>query len=207
MEMEKPLPAGAPSPSPEKPVAPVGGGIAAQLAAQDGLTAPPSPVTPKRLGRPPTHGRYTRAAGSDGKNPVAPAAAPAALQAEGVDPSPGPDADVSLPPDLLAKVVSEGLGAAEAFAAGKIESAARMAGLTADEIAPQLDQARIGDKRKQLVGELTPLALQEWGVDPKMSPSGAIMLILGPWAVGAFTSYKTLAALAEEKAKRQEEKK
>jgi hypothetical protein len=108
---------------------------------------------------------------------------------------------VVVPPELFSKVVQEGLTAGELFAQGKIESAALQAGLTRSEIAPQLDQTLMGDKRKALLGELAPLVAQEWGVDPQLSPTAATGLVLGPWLFGSLTAYFTLARLAAEKAR------
>jgi hypothetical protein len=109
---------------------------------------------------------------------------------------------VVIPPDLLAKVVQEGLTAGELFAQGKLETVAVRAGLTKTEILPQLKQAEIGDKRKALVGELAPLVAQEWGVDPQLSPSAAVAVVLGPWVFASVSAFFTLARLAEEKARR-----
>jgi len=109
---------------------------------------------------------------------------------------------VVVPPELFSKVVQEGLTAGELFAQGKIESVALQAGLTRSEITPQLDQALMGDKRKALVGELAPLVAQEWGVDPQLSPTAAVGLVLGPWLFATLTAYGTLARLATEKARK-----
>lgn len=105
-----------------------------------------------------------------------------------------------LPPDLLAKVVLEALDCAEKVIANALEGQARRAGLTDAEIDPQIAQATLGESRKKLVAELTPLALQEWGLDAQLSPTVAICVLLGPWAFGAGTAYMTLAKLAKEKA-------
>ncbi len=120
------------------------------------------------------------------------------------EPESAPDTRLSVvvPPELFSKVVQEGLTAGELFAQGKLESAALLAGLTRSEITPQLDQALMGDKRKALVGELAPLVAQEWGVDPQLSPTAAVGLVLGPWLFATLTAYGTLARLATEKARK-----
>ena len=104
-----------------------------------------------------------------------------------------------IPPDLLSQIVSETLGLGENFAAYKLAAIASKAALTPSEIRPQLDRTLIGDKRKAIIGELTPLALQEWGIDPKLSPTAAIGLMLGPWVLASVSAYFTLASLAAER--------
>lgn len=150
----------------------------------------------RRPGRPPIHGRYSQAAGSDGKNPV-PLPGEGALEPAQVEPA-GP-ARVSIPPDLLSKIVKEALGTAEAFAGSKLEAVALQAGLKREEIAPQLHRTQIPEERKDLVAELTPLALEELGADAKVSPSVAIGLMLGPWVLASVSAYTTLSRLAAEK--------
>src|SRR6266850_809133 len=153
----------------------------------------------KRIGRPPVHGRYSRAAGSDGKNPV-PMPGPESLPAPEVTGlAPEPEARIVIPPDLLSEVVRETLNLAEVFASTRIEAAALKAGLTQGDISPQLRQAALGDRRKELIGKLTPLALEEWGMDPELSPTAAIGVMLLPWAFAATSAYYTLAKLAAEK--------
>jgi len=154
------------------------------------------PANPKRPGRPPIHGRYSQAAGSDGKNPI-PLPGSGALQE--VETAAAAQPRVTLPPDLVTKVVFETLTLGENFAGNKVEAVAVLAGLTTTEIEPQLKQVLLGKERKQLVADLTPFAMKEWGMDPEMSPTAAIGLLLGPWAFGAVTAYLTLAKLAEQK--------
>lgn len=116
----------------------------------------------------------------------------------------GGETRVTLPPDLLTKVVQEGLTAAEALISSKIEGQALRAGLTHADIAPQLEQTKLGDRRRAIVAELVPLALAEHGLDPEMSPTTALGLVLVPWGFGAYTAYAELGKLAAEKAARDE---
>ena len=106
---------------------------------------------------------------------------------------------VSIPPDLLSKIVGETLNVAEQFASLKLCQIAQRAGLQQKDITPQLAQAAIGERRKQIVADLTPLALQEWGLDPQISPTAAILLILGPWMFSATSAWLSLASLAAER--------
>ena len=176
--------------------------LAANIAAQHGAGpgAPASPENPadhtKRPGRPPTHGRYSKAAGSDGKNPVP---LPGSDTLPAVEEQALAQPDVTIPPDLFGKVISEALTLGENFAAYKIGSVGKLAGLTAAEMEPHLTQTRLGESRKQLIGELSPLVLQEWGLDPRLSPSVAVGFLLGPVALAAVSAYFTLAKLATEK--------
>jgi len=200
----------APKTAPGSGVPPVLDGIAAKIAAQHGAGPAPAPVgtTGKRPGRPPIHGLYSKAAGcTDGKtrvkvpvnNPV-PDTRPEPIPP--LETPPEPKLSVVIPPDLRSKVVQEGLNVGENIARGKIESLALKCGLTRTEIAPELEKAAIGDRRKALVGELAPLVLEEWGVDPQLSPTTAVALVLGPWVAASTGAIMTLTRLAEEKARR-----
>ena len=211
MEVETTLPETAAQPGPESQPGSPTDGLAAAIAAEHGAgpgenrveTPAGGPGSGKRPGRPPVHGRYSKAAGSDGKHLAAlpgeilPPIAGEIFQPAEME-SPG-EISVVIPPDLLSQIVSETLGLGENFAAYKLEAIASKAALTSDEIRPQLDRTRIGDKRKEIIGELTPLALQEWGLDPKLSPTAAIGLMLGPWVLASVSAYFTLASLAAER--------
>jgi hypothetical protein len=112
----------------------------------------------------------------------------------------------AIPEDLFRETVVEGLTAAENTVKAKITGAALAARLSTADIAPHLQQTEIGEKRKEFVARLAPLALKEWGIDPQLSPTTAIALVLAPWAYGALSAYKTLANLALERAKRDAER-
>lgn len=201
MEVETPLSEPAAQPSQESPGLGPADGLAAALAVEHGAAgtaASPAtlPETFRRRGRPPVHGLYSRAAGSDGKHPVLPPGAEPLSAAEVEIPG---DSRISIPKDVLSKIVSQTLGAAESWAGWKITAMAKKAGLTTADISPQLERAQIPDESKQLVAELAPLALQEWGLDPQISPSAAIGVILVPWAFASVSAYFTLAGLAAER--------
>lgn len=175
--------------------------VLAEQVEQTGI--PGGPPSPKRIGRPPIHGLYSQAAGSDGKHPATPAG-PEPLPAPEVAPgTAGPAPRVTIPPDLLAKVVCESLTFGENAIARALEGQGKLAGLTAEEIAPQLKRAELGEQRKQLVAELAPYAAEELGLDAEVSPCLAICLLVGPWALSATAAYFTLAGLAKEKALRE----
>lgn len=202
MELETTLSETAPETSPQGQTGGPTDGLAAKLAIEHdaGPAAQSSPethsVTGKRIGRPPTHGRYSKAAGSDGKNPV---------PLPGPEPVPAVEMEspvrslVNIPPDLLSKIVGETLSLGETYAAYKLEAIADKAGLTCAEIQPQLERTQMGEQRKAIIADLTPLALQEWGLDPRLSPTAAIGLMLGPWLAASVGAYFTLATLAAER--------
>jgi len=108
---------------------------------------------------------------------------------------------VVVPQDLLARVVKESLTLAENLARNAIENKARAAGLSEAEIEPQLRQAALGEQQKTLVADLAPFVLEEWGIDARVSPTLAVVLVLTPWAFGSWTAYATLAKLAKQRAR------
>jgi len=166
-----------------------------------------------RRGRPPIHGLYSKAAGSDGKNPARPQLATEplpggdTLQETAMVTGPvGPSPRVTIPPDLLSKVIAESLTLAETGIGAALEGQGKLAGLSTEEIAPQLKRAQLGDGRKQVLADLAPYVAMEWGVDVEVSPTIAALLIVVPWAGGAAMAYFTLAGLAKEKAAREKAK-
>jgi hypothetical protein len=184
-------------------------GIAAALAVEHGAAthagngaSQAEPAKPGKQGRPITHGLYSKAMGSDGKRPVkAPGQGPLDQPKNPVGPA--QPARVVIPSELLSKVVKETLSLTENLGHSLIESMGKRAGLTDEDISPQLKQAELGESRKQIVADLTPYMLAEWGVDAQMSPTVAVALILTPWGFGSVTAYLTLARIAEEKEKRE----
>jgi hypothetical protein len=205
LEMEPPLststsPPGEASSSPAKT-----DGLAATIAAGTAGGAP-SPAPARNVGgRPPIHGRYSKAAGSDGKNPVKVGrASPVAQVGNGLAQPENPvetPPRVVIPEYLLARVVKEALTLTENAVSNAIEGKARAAGLTDEEIATQIGQAQLGEDRKQLVAELMPFVLEEYGVNSQLSPTLAVSLVLAPWAFGSYTAFTTLSALARERAR------
>jgi hypothetical protein len=200
MEMETTLPPGTQeSPGPLTPD-PGSDGLAADLAVEHGAgpgadSSQGNPGKPAKgkPGRPIIHGKYSQANGSDGKNPV---------QTVGGEPIPalevdgGPESTIVLPPHLLAECVQEALTIVEGVTQTKVEAVAVRAGLTPAEVQPYLREAIIGDKRKALLGKLTPLIFREWGMDANVSPTAAAVTLLVPYMGAAALSYISLARLA-----------
>lgn len=104
---------------------------------------------------------------------------------------------------MVRRIVREGLTVGEKTFHNLIEGKGKAAGLSTAEIEPQLKQAALGESQKNLVGELMPYALKEWGMNPEVSPTAAIAIILGPWATASSSALMTLTKLAKEKAERE----
>jgi hypothetical protein len=106
---------------------------------------------------------------------------------------------IGIPPDLLSKLVSAGLSGLEGYAHDKIRLVGAAAGLEQHEIQPQLARAQLPTDKKHLVGDLAPLVLQEWGVDPEISPTAAVLGLVGPWMFASWSAFSTLRELALER--------
>lgn len=204
MEMETPLPAEAAQPGQPDGDSPGTDGLAAALAVEHGAQPgngpdqgnPADNPEKRRPGRPLIHGLYSKAAGSDGKNPVR-ATGETQMGANQVDGGPVPR--VVIPPGLLSSVIQETLTLSETFAQSKLEEKALAAGLSQAEIEPQLKRAALGPGRKKLLGDLTPLIAKEWGIDPEISPTAAALTLLVPPMFGAASAYMTLSKLAAQR--------
>jgi hypothetical protein len=177
-------------------------GLASQIASEHNASAAGSGATAtvgRKPGRPPVHGRYSQAAGSDGKHPVTDIGGQEIPPAE-VETT-GNLADL-IPPDLLVSVIQETLTTGEAYAQGKIETVARAAGLESADITAQLKQAHLSPAKRELIARLTPLAAQEWGLSlENLSPTAVIAFLIVPTALSATSAYFTLAKLAIERQK------
>lgn len=210
-EVETPLPETTSEPATSSEAIPENDGLAASLAPEgngkpvvsesvSGNDAPPK----KKRGRPVKHGRYSKAMGSDGKTAVKTPGVPPPIPqpSESVPKSEAPPR-TALPSSLVKKIVREGLAISEKKLYNAIESKGKLAGLTIEEIEPQLRQAALSDAQKDLVGELAPHVLQEWGMSPELSPTVAVAVILAPWSFAGISAFRTLSKLAEEKAARE----
>lgn len=91
------------------------------------------------------------------------------------------------------------MGVAEKSVQNGISAKAIEAGLTPDDIEPQLTQAEIGPENGEILAELAPLIMEEWGLDPQVSPTACAALILLPWAVSSAAAYIAIADLAKER--------
>lgn len=160
---------------------------AATVAASIGSGSSPSGdggTAPRGRGRPPIHGLYSKAAGSDGKNPV--------RQPVGGNPVEPPRAPrPSLPPGLVAKIAKAGAGLADQYGRNKIKAAAIKAGVSESVAAPVIESAALSPEMKELLGELAPHALAEHGLDPSISPTGCMVTIMGMWFLGVQSAAAT----------------
>ena len=199
--METPLPEGAEAGSPANEALTELNGLVSQVAAEHGATTgataadakPPEPG--RRPGRPPVHGLYSKAAGSDGKHPVPPPGQETGPEGDG---SVGIDLLEALPEDIVTEVIHEGIVTGESALQHAIEGKATLAGLNQSQIVAQLKAAQVSPKKKELVARLTPYAAKELGMELKMSPVAAILFLLAPTALAGASAYLTMAKLAKE---------
>lgn len=174
----------------------LGAETASRHAAEQPGVANPPPVK-RGPGRPPKHGRYSKAAGSDGKSPAPLSGRPSAA----VDDAPGempPETPPrpAFPPDLVERAAVEVCGIAEDAATGWLNSKAAKAKLAGPEVSALIESVKMGEGRKKLVGELAPHAVAEMGIDPTLSPTGCITVILGAWGANVYRAAKALESAA-----------
>lgn len=193
-------------------------GLATALAGATGGQVPAlqsnSPLPPKRgPGRPPKHGRYSRAAGSDGKKPVRLAPGDGEPLAEpGPDPV-APDAGdggnplgqprlVRLPPALVARLAKIPWAKLDRLGREwlRAKSLKLPDNLRAD--ADKLIEATgFSEEELEILCEITPLVMEEWelGGGEFFTPTTALALILAFKALDIFNAARTLERLAEKK--------
>lgn len=178
--------------------------VAAETAAKHGAGEPGgSPaaggVPPKRKpGRPTTHGRYSKAAGSDGKSPVpltgrqeAPFEDSPAEVESNSPPRPG------IPPDLLARFTVSACKLAENGAGSYLKSKAAASKLAGPEVSSLIESAEMGEEQRKLIGELAPYSAAELGFDPAVSPTACIGIMLTFWGAGIFRAAMALEHAAK----------
>jgi hypothetical protein len=155
----------------------------------------PSPGTspPRPPGRPPTHGLYSKAAGSDGKRPVRPLD-PSEIGKGSTDAS-----SASLSSSDVTSLSESLLEIADEAAQGFLKIQAAKANLAPDVAKPILDSARLGEKRSKWIAKIVPLCLREWGLDGSVSPTGALVSMMGLWALGVWRAGKAISKLAPPK--------
>jgi len=173
--------------------APVGdsnvAGVAAAIADLAGNSGAEVPQKPKNKGgRPPIHGLYSKKNGSDGHTAARPCAVAAVEKpADGIPRAP-------LPPGLVGKVAKAVADMAEQWGINKVKGAAIKGGVPEDVAAPMVANAKLGETNKELIGELAPHAMAEWGADPAISPTAVIGGILGVWFMGIQSMCSALVA-------------
>lgn len=209
MEMETALPqnTGAPvSTGAENSVGSEFAGMAANLASEHGAAVPGggvNPPAPRKRGRPPIHGRYAAKSLPSVPPPGQPACEPAGGDALGsIQTEQSGTPGVSLPADLQRSLVVVTLGTLENGVKTALATQALACGLESVDISAQLERATISPKSKEYMGDVFPLMLQEWGLNPNVSPTVAFAAVFVPWAMGATTAFMGLFKLAKEKAAR-----
>lgn len=96
-----------------------------------------------------------------------------------------------MPPALLGRIAKAGTALVEQLGSNLLKSRAIAAGISEDEARPVIDSTKLAPELKELVADLTPEALKEWGMDPSVSPTGCIFGIFGVWGGGVFAACQT----------------
>lgn len=100
---------------------------------------------------------------------------------------------------MQGELVKETLGFLEDAVSNHISGNAKIIGFTDAESAPYLAKCKMGEKRKDLAGRLTPLVLQEHGIDQELSPTAALTVLFLPWVVQSGKAMMDFTRLAKEK--------
>lgn len=162
----------------------------------DGNAGGPLPSRPR--GRPPKHGRYSKAAGSDGKNPVALPSAddPVENSGEGV---PSGDGGLSgMPPEMVAEVAKPCWEAFDNFLkAGNRAKTANFPPELKERVEEVISGSGFSPNQIETVSKLTPMVLDEWGMGDAASPTVAVGLIVGSVILNSFRSSKALEEIAK----------
>ena len=191
-------------------------GLASALAGQSGGQVPAlpqsGPTPPKRgPGRPPKHGRYSRAAGSNGKSPVriAPAdgepladTGPAPVPADGGDGGDplGQPRLVRLPPSLVARLARIPWAKLDKLGRDWLRSkSAKLPDTLRPDAEKLIEATGFSPDELEILCEITPLVLEEWelGGGEFFTPTTALGIILGFKTLDVFNAARTLERLAE----------
>lgn len=193
-------------PSPPETTPPGGGSqpddggldaLVAQVAAEHGAGNPggAEPVPGKRRGRPPIHGRYSKASGSDGKHAVA---SPGETPMDPGQVADDPAVSFELPADLVRDFVGEGLAVIDDHLAGRLKAIAARNKVPADESAPVIESARLGPVRRDLIATALPHALREHGMNGGISPTACITSLVLVWGLTHIRAVGALGKKPEE---------
>ena len=173
-----------------------------------------SQFPPKRgPGRPKTHGRYSRAAGSDGKSratmpPVdgepVPGSGPAPLPADGGDGFDAPSQPrlVRLPTSLIARLAKIPWAKLDQFGRRWLaEKASRIPADLRSEADKLIEATGFSAEELELLCEITPLVLEEWeiGGGEFFTPTTALAILIAFKALDVVSAGRTLERLAERK--------
>jgi hypothetical protein len=81
---------------------------------------------------------------------------------------------------------------AEQWAVNRTKSAAIAANVSPAAAAPILDSVRMTPEVKDLIGSLTPAALEEMGLDASTSPTACLAGVIGVWGFGVWSAIGAL---------------
>jgi len=171
--------------------------VATEHGAGTGAAGAGKPPAKGKGGRPPIHGKYSRANGSDGKHAVV---LPGEAPVEPVEVVDDLEPEFGLPPDLVREFVDEGLGEAGEYLRARLESAAKRANIPDDEAEPLIRSASLGETKRRLIAKATPYALREHGIDPQVSPTACIGAVVLVWGIAHL---RTMKAFEQRRAENQ----
>lgn len=163
------------------------GGIPLRAPAAGAAAATP----PRGPGRPAVHGLYSKAAGSDGKKPVRPPTL-------GETQSAKPAADsVGLSETDIRELAGELLALADDTAAGWLRIQAFKAGVPQEDADKIVSASRLGERRTKWIAKLIPACVKEWGIEGQVSPTTALVLMVGLWGLGIWRAAVSIGKYKE----------
>jgi hypothetical protein len=146
----------------------------------------------KPNGRPPIHGMYSKAAGSDGKRPVRPLT-PEEIGKGAVLP------DVAgLSESDVQSLASELLSIVDEAAAGWLRIQAQRAEVPEAEAQKIVEASKLGERRTKFMARLVPHCVREWGLQGQVSPTTAFALMAGVWFAGFWRATQLLEKFRKE---------
>lgn len=185
----------------------IAGGVGGSVPALPDSVAPPK----RGPGRPPKHGRYSRAAGSNGKSPVritpgdgepVAHAGPAPVPADGGDAGNplGEPRLVRLPPALVARLARIPWAKLDKLGRDWLRSkSAKLPDTLRPEAEKLIEATGFSPDELEILCEITPLVLEEWelGGGEFFTPTTALGIIVAFKALDVFNASRTLERLAE----------
>ncbi len=113
---------------------------------------------------------------------------------------PGGDSPrVGLPPDVAAKLAKTLWESVDQIAKDALKSkAAALPPELSAPVAGLVDSAGFSQTQLETLAEITPLVVEEWGLNAAYSPTVAAVLIVGTGAASWLNASRQIAKLAEE---------
>ena len=92
---------------------------------------------------------------------------------------PPPPRRIVIPPELLESIGKELALTVDAYNVGETTASAAAHKIDPATAKPVIDSVRMSPTKVDMVGKLTPFALEEWGIAEQCSPSGFLLAIFG----------------------------